>query len=231
MRSLWTGVVSFGMVSVPVRLYRGTDDRAPGLRLLCPCHEQPVAQPRRCSVNGRSLETQELRRGALRDGRYVVLTDSDLAALPLRSAHTIELDAFVPRADVPLATHASGVYYLEPADAKKLGSDRPYALLRAALAESGTFGIGRVALREREHLCALSTTGNVITLTMLCWPDALRDVSALNLPDSGTIEQPELSLALQLVAALKSSWDPARYRDAFGPALDRLIDEKAAGGA
>jgi DNA end-binding protein Ku len=221
---MWSGTITFNMVSVPVKMYKATDSNASGLSLVCACHNQPIKMPRRCSVDDHPLQSIDQVHAAIVGKDVVILDESDMDSLPLRTIHAIEIESFVPKDKIPMHT-ASALYYLEPNDPKKLGSDKPYALLRAAMVDSGTYAVARVGMREREQLCALSVHGDAILLSTLAWPELVRDTSELKLPKE-TPDKDMLALALQLVDGMRDDWKPDLYRDNYGPALESLIQSK-----
>src|SRR5437879_2374894 len=115
-RAAWSGIIGFGLISIPVKLFLATEsENGTGLNLLCKCHTAPVNQKRRCSVTEKVLGTDEVQKGApVSENSYVVVTDSELDALPLPTAKTIKVEAFVSPKEVPVLEYAKGRYFIAP---------------------------------------------------------------------------------------------------------------------
>jgi DNA end-binding protein Ku len=224
MRAMWTGAISFGLVAAPVKMYLGHDGRGDGLRLACKDHQQPIVAKRRCAVDDRVLRPDEIVRVAEIGGQFVMIEEHELDALPLNTLHLIEIEAFIPRAEVPLDLYAKGLYYLAP----DKGGERSYALLRAALLKSNTVAIARVGMREREQLVAVGVHEDALILTQLAWPADVRGIAGLNLPEANFGER-ELNLALLLVGNMRGAWSPLDYIDHHRQAMADLIALKAQG--
>src|SRR5215469_11181088 len=170
MRSMWKGAISFGLVMIPVKLYAATEQRDVTFRQVHREDGGRIKFRRFCSIDGEEVPFADVAKGyELPDGEMVILTDDDLADLPLPTAHSIEVVNFTPaeQLDTILANRA---YYTEPEPA----GVRAYALLRDALERSGKVAIARVALRQRESLASLRTRDGVMVLETLLWPDEVR---------------------------------------------------------
>lgn len=156
-------------------------------------------------------------------GEFVDVADEELDQLPLRTTHTIEIAEFCADSDIESGVYVKGAYYLEP---EKVG-EKPYALLRNALGKTGKVAIGKVALRDREHLCRLSLHGKGLLLNTLHWPDEIRDMGGLSLPEDETaIHKRELAMAVMLIENLSTSFDPERYQDDYRQAVKELVEAK-----
>src|SRR5215831_1765649 len=169
MRSMWKGAISFGLVMIPVKLYAATEQRDVTFRQVHREDGGRIKFRRFCSIDGEEVPYADVAKGyELPDGEMVVLTDDDLAELPLPTAHSIEVVNFTPaeQVDTILANRA---YYTEPEPA----GVRAYALLRDALERSGKVAIARVALRQRESLASLRTRDGVMVLETLLWLEEL----------------------------------------------------------
>lgn len=226
MRAIWKGAISFGLVSVPVRVYAATGR-----------HDVPVHQVhaedggriryrRVCSVDGAEVETAAIAKGYETDGGgMVVLTDADLDALPVRSSREIDVLEFVPADQVdPLMF--STCYYLEP----EKTAAKPYGLLRQALAASERVAVVKVALRQRERLALLRVRGDVICLQTLLWPDEVREPAFAVLAQEVELKPKEQAMASALVESLAADFDPGEYTDDYTTALGALIEAKVEGG-
>jgi DNA end-binding protein Ku len=221
---MWRGAISFGMVAIPIRMYLATESRSVSFRLLCPDDHTPIKQKRWCPVEDREVGWSEAVRGfEVGKDEYVILEDSDLENLPLPTAQTIEILEFVDDNEIEPGLYVKQAYYLEP---ETVGA-KPYRLLRAALERTGRVAIGRLALRDREHLVRLSVHDEGLLLTTLHWPDEIRSAGDLKIPD-GAIEiaKGELDMAVMLVENLAAHFEPERFHDRYREALMEVVDAK-----
>ena len=221
---MWRGAISFGMVAIPVRMYLATESRSVSFRLLCPNDHTPIKQKRWCPAEDREVGWTEALRGfEVGKEEYVVIEDSDLDSLPLPTAQTIEILEFVDDAEIEPGLFVKQAYYLEP---ETVGA-KPYRLLRAALERTGRVAIGRLALRDREHLVRLSVHDEGILLTTLHWPDEIRSASDLKIPDGDVqIAKGELDMAVMLVENLAAHFEPERFHDRYRDALMEIVEAK-----
>ena len=225
---MWKGVVSFGMVSIPVRLYVATERTSTvSFRQLCPEHMAPVKYKRWCAAGDHEISFGEIVKGYEVGGdRYVVIEDSDLDNLPLPTSHTIEIQEFVPSDDINGGLYFDSAYYIEPEDSGK----KPYALLKQALQETGRTAIAKIAFRDREHLCSMQPNDGFLLMNVLHWPDEIRSPAELRNADSDVkIADRELKMAVSLVESLADDFDPTRYSDDYKEALMKVINAKVEG--
>ncbi len=222
-RSIWKGVITFGMVSIPVRLTPATEDKDVSFHLL---HEQDHSRikfKRWCPVDDQEVSNEELVRAyEVSKGQYVEVTDEDLERLPLPSKHTIELSAFVKTDDIdPVYFEKS--YFLEPEETGL----KPYTLLMRVLQEKDVAGVAKIALRNKEHLCALRPLDGTLLLETLHYPDEIREHEQ-KLPKV-VVSEREIDVAGSLVEALSEDFDPGKYHDDYREALLEVINSKAEG--
>ena len=222
-RSIWNGVISFGMVSIPVKLYTATQSKDISFHLLHKECNTRLQQLRWCPTHERAVEWSEVVRGYeyARD-EHVILTEEDFEKLPLPSKQTVELSAFV-KADEIDPVYYEKSYYLEP-DAKGI---KPFALLMTALREKGLTGIAKIAVRNKEQLCALRPMDGTLILETLFYPDEIR-VEKTELPDV-KISDKELEMAYTLIDLLSEEFEPEKYKDEYRDALMKLIEAKLEG--
>src|SRR6266568_1949324 len=217
-RSMWKGVVSFGMVSIPIRLYNATESTSKvSFRQLCPEHNSPISYKRWCAEGDHEVQYSEIKRGyEVGKDRYVLIDDKDLDNLPLPTAHAIDIEEFVPVDDIEPGLYFDSAYFVEP---EELGK-KPYQLLRKALEATGRMAIAKIALRDREHLAALHSHGPGLLMNTLNWPDEIRSVEGLKgLDGEVKINPKELEMAKALIESLADSFDPARYKDDYKEAV------------
>ena len=223
---MWRGAISFGMVAIPVRLYLATESKSVSFRLLCPNDHTPIRNKRWCPLEDKEIGWNEAVRGyEVGKDEYVVIQDDDLDQLPLNTTHTIEIVEFCPDEEIESGLYLKSAYYLEP---EQVGV-KPYVLLRRALEQTGKVAIGKIALRDREHLCRLALHENGLLLNTLNWPDEIRSSLELSLPQDGAdIHDRELDMAVMLVENLSAHFDPERYRDEYREALLKVVEAKLA---
>ena len=227
-RSMWKGVVSFGMVSIPIRLYNATESSAKvSFRQLCPDHHSPITYKRWCAEGDHEVAYSEIQRGyEVAKDRYVIISDRDLENLPLPTAHAIDISEFVPVDDIEPALYYDNAYYVEP---EELGK-KPYQLLRQALAATGRLAIAKIALRDKEHLCALHPNGKGLIMNTLHWPDEIRSSEGLKgLEGEVKINPKELEMAKALIESLADNFDPSRYTDEYREAVLKVVHAKMEG--
>src|SRR6202521_1569963 len=229
-RSMWRGAIQFGLVTIPVKLYLATETGGIGFNMLhascgnriqmkiyCPFHDEVV--PRSETVRGYEWTK----------GRYVVVTDEDMDSVPLKTVRAIEIEMFVP-------AHREGqgiefvkqAYYLEP---DPIGR-KAFELLRQVLAEKGKTAICKIVLKDREQLAALNPYTKTMLLTTLHWPDEVRALDELNIPDAPIEVKPaERKMAEQLIASMTGDFSADDYHDDYRKALMAVIEAKVAGEA
>jgi DNA end-binding protein Ku len=226
-RSMWKGAISFGMVAIPVRLYLATESKSVSFRSLCPCHKQPIKQKRHCPVDDTTLDYKDVLRGfEISKDAFVVMDEEDFDNLPLASAHTIEVQEFVDGSEIPAELYMKQAYYLEP---EKVGI-KPYYLMREALKDMGKVAVGKIALRDREHMATMRPFGKGMIVNSLHWPDEIRSMEELNLPeDEVKIDKREMAMAKMLIENLSDDFDPERYHDEYREAILGVARAKADG--
>jgi DNA end-binding protein Ku len=224
-RSIWKGVITFGMVSIPVRLYPATQDRDVSFHLLHASDHSRIKFKRFCAAEDEEVAQEELVKAyEVSKDQYVEITDEDLEQLPLPAKHTIELSAFVKASDIdPIYYEKS--YYLEPEETGL----KPYALLLKVLDKKSVTGVASIAIRNKASLCALRPLDGTLLLETLHYPDEIREREE-GLPNV-LVNDKELAVAATLVDALAEPFEPAKYHDHYREALLELIKSKAEGKA
>jgi DNA end-binding protein Ku len=225
MRSMWKGAISFGLVMIPVKLYAATEQKDIAFRQVHRDDGGRIRFRRVCSVDGAEVPYEDVAKGyELPGGEMIVLTDEDMAELPLSSSKSIEVIHFAPADQLdPILFNRS--YYVEPETA----GVRAYALLRDALERSGRIAIAQVALRQRESLATLRTRDGVLVLETLLWPDEVRAADFGFLDDDIEVRSQELRMATSLIDSMTVDFDPAEYHDRYREALQELVEAKAEG--
>ncbi len=224
MRAIWKGAVSFGLVSVPVKLYAATESHDVSFRQVHAVDGGRIRYQRICSVDGEEVPYSEIAKGfETEDGEMVVLDEDDLEALPSTSSREIAVEKFVPSDQIdPMLFEKS--YYLEP---EKSGA-KPYALLRQALLDADRMAVVTVALRQRTSMAVLRVRDDVIVLQTMMWPDEVRapDFSV----EPGEVKDSETKMATMLVETLAGDFDTAELHDDYAGAVKALVKAKIEGG-
>ena len=225
MRSIWKGAISFGLVTIPVKLYSATEERDVSFHQVHREDGGRIRYKRVCQIDGEEIPYSDIAKGyELSSGEVVVLTDEDFADLPLTTSRTIDVLEFVPLEQVDPIYFAKS-YYLEPDAA----GAKPYVLLRQALEQSGRVALVKVALRQRESLATLRVRDGVFVLEMMLWPDEVRDAEFGFLDDDIDVRQQELQMAQSLIDTLSGDFHPEQYSDNYREALQSLIEAKVEG--
>jgi DNA end-binding protein Ku len=229
-RSMWRGAIQFGLVTIPVKLYLATEQGGIGFNLLHASCLNRIQMKIYCPYHDAIIPRSETVRGyEWSKGKYVVVTEEDLDSVPLKTLRAIEIEMFVDaRRDAHGAQFVKQAYYLEP---EQIGT-KAFYLLKSVLAEQGKSAICKIVLKDREQLAALNPYATTMLLTTLHWPDEVRAIEDLNLPeDQVEIKPPEKKMAEQLVASMTGDFSTDAYRDDYRQALMAVIERKVAGEA
>jgi DNA end-binding protein Ku len=227
---MWRGAIQFGLVTIPVKLYLATESSGIGFNLLhatclnriqmkiyCPYHDEVI--PRSETVRGYEWSK----------GKYVVVTEEDMDSVPLKTMRAIEIETFISASRDSQGTQfVKQAYYLEP---EPVGT-KAFYLLKQVLAEQDKSAICKIVLKDREQLAALNPFASTLLLTTLHWPDEVRAIDELNLPeDQVEIKPAEKKMAEQLVASMTGDFSADDYHDDYRQALMAVIEAKVAGEA
>jgi len=226
-RSIWRGVLSFGMVAIPVRMYLATESSAQvSFNLLCPEHHTRIKNKRWCPEGEHEVAWGDVVRGYEHEkGSYVVMEDDDLEKLPLRSSKAIDIAGFIEDEELPGPIYYQSAYYLEPEKA----AGKPYALLQKTLEKTGRVAIAKFALRDRERLVSVRPLDGVLLLNTLHWPEEIRDAEDLDIPADVTVSSKEISMAETLVDAMAMKFEPDEFKDEYKEAVEEIVRAKVAG--
>ncbi|MGX9226901.1 non-homologous end joining protein Ku [Streptomyces albus] len=227
MRSIWKGTISFGLVSIPIKVVAATENHSVSFHQVHTADGGRIRYRKVCELDEEEVPREEIGRGfETEEGRTILLTDDDMAALPLPTAKTVEILGFVPAEEIdPIQLDRS--YYLA-ADGKR--ADKPYVLLREALKRSGKVAVAKLALRARESLGMLRVYEDALALHTMLWPDEIRAVSGVAPEGEVAVRDAELDLADTLMDTLgELDWSELHdeYRDR--EALEALVRAKAEG--
>ena len=224
--AVWTGNISFGLVTVPVKLTPATKSRDVSFNQLEAGTGSRVRNRRVSEQTGEEITSDKIVKGyEIEKGRYVVIEKQELEALAPKASHTIEIEDFVDLVDIDPIYFDSPYYVMVDEKAAK-----PYRLLVDAMTELGKVAVGRVVLRAKERLVAIRPLNGMLCVETMRYADEIVDPATLGLPeDEIEFTDREVSMARQLVETLSADFDGSKYRDEYREQLLALIDKKAAG--
>jgi DNA end-binding protein Ku len=227
-RAIWTGAISFGLVTVPVGLFSATEQKDVRFHQFQRGTSSRIRYRRISEETGEEVAYADIVKGyELDDGNYVIVTPEELEAVEPGRSRTIDVHDFVDLADID-PVHFEKSYYLAPRDET---SRRPYSLLRRAMHESGRVAIATFVMRTKQYLAAIRAHEDVLVLETMFFPDEVRDpLAALDeLPVDADLDERELAMARQLVDTLTTPWQPDRYQDTYRERVLELIERKRQG--
>ena len=222
MRPTWSGMISFGLVNIPVNLHVAVSEEVHHMNYLRQGDLCPIQYKKVCRITGEEVPFKDIVKGyEYQEGDYVVLKDEDFKKADVKKTNAIDIEAFVDEKDVD-PKYLEKPYYLEPQ--KK--AHPSYALFREAMARSGKVGIGKFVLRDREHLVMLKPEGKVILLLQLRFAATLRDTAGLDLPSKSAVPKNQMDLALELIKKLEGPFKPEDFKDTYAARLKAIIAAK-----
>ena len=227
-RAVWSGSISFGLVTIPVKLYNAVSRRTVHFNQLDDRTNSRIKQKRVSAEDGSEVPSEHLVKGyELGSGNYVIVTDDELAALDPKAQRTIEIEEFVDLAEIDPIYYDSA-YYLAPDQA----TVKPYALLAEAMERSQKVGIARFVMRTKQYLAAIRPVDGKLVLSTMVYPDEVN--APAEIPELADVEgvevsDRELDMAEQLVESLAAEFEPAKFHDTYREQVLALIERKAAG--
>jgi DNA end-binding protein Ku len=226
---MWKGAIQFGLVTIPVKLYVATESRAGvSFNMLHETDKSRIQMKIWCPEDEEIINRSETVKGyEYAPDKYVVITDEDLEKLPLKTVRSIEIEQFVEREQAEQQTRfVKQAYYIEP---DRVGR-KAFQLLKEVLQDKGLTAICKFVIRDREVLAAMDPFENTMLLSTLYWPDEIRELAELDLPEEEPeIKPAEKKMAAQLIEAMTGEFDPANYRDEYREALMQVIESKIEG--
>jgi DNA end-binding protein Ku len=225
MRAIWKGAVSFGLVSIAVKLYSATEEKDIRFHQVHRTDGGRIKYQRTCSVDGEVVSYDDIAKGYdIGGGEMVILTDDDFAELPLSTSRAIDVLEFVPAEQIDPILFAKA-YYLEPEGQ----AAKPYVLLRDALRDADRVAIVKIAIRQREQLATLRVRDDVLVLNTMMWPDEVRTPDFGFLDDDIETRPAELAMASSLIDSMAGSFQADDFTDNYRAALQEIIDAKVEG--
>jgi len=222
-RAIWSGTISFGLVSVPVRMYSAITEHTLHFHLLHARDDGPIGYDKERRDTGEHVDNEDVIRGfEVEKDRYVPLEDEDVDRLDIELTKTIDICDFVDLDEID-PIYFRKAYYLLPQE----GGEKPYRLLVRALEETGKVGIAKVVIRNKQHLAALRPYEGVLVLETMYYADEVREPEKVD--GKVQLRKPEVEMAKSLVENLSEPFDPAKYDDTYRKELLELLRSKAAG--
>jgi DNA end-binding protein Ku len=225
MRPLWKGAITFGLISIPVRLYSAVQEKSLKFNLM---HEEDggrIKYERVCSKCGKKVSWDDLVKGyEYSKDHYVTFTDEELEGLDVDSIRAIDVVAFVPLTDID-PIYFNKTYYVAPEQAGL----KAYRLLADALEAEGQVGVAKVALRDKEHLATVRLKDDVFVLETMHWPDEIREPEFEELDKKVKIQDSEVKMARQLIQQLSAEFNPSEFSDEYRVKLEELVQAKVEG--
>ncbi len=223
MRSIWTGSIGFGLVNIPVKLYSATQESSIDLDMLDKKDHANIKFQRVNEATGKVVEWDNIVKGYSIDGKYVVVTDDDFKKAMPEKTKLIEIESFVDESEVDTLFYETP-YYIEP---DKSGA-RAYGLLLSALKKTGKAGLGTFVLRNKESLCLIKPSDQLLVLQKIRFEEEVRKPDDLKIPET-TPKPAEIKMAVSLVEQLTEKFDISKYKDTYTDKLLKLIEAKAKG--
>jgi DNA end-binding protein Ku len=220
-RAIWSGTISFGLVSVPVHMYAATESKELRFHFLTKGDLQPIGYDKVRKDTGEHVDPDEIVRGfEIEKGRFVELTDEDIDRLDIELTHSIDICDFVDIEDID-PIYFRKAYHLLPDS----GADKPYRLLLAALEETGKVAVAKVVIRNKQHLACLRPWDEILVLETMYFADEIRKPESVD--GKGELRAAEVEMARTLVENLSADFDPDKYDDTYRKELLALLKEKA----
>ncbi len=225
MAAIWKGSITFGLVSIPVELRSAVRTDNISFRML---HEEdlsPIKYERVCAVDGEPVPWSEIVKGyEYTKGKFVVMTDEDFKAAALESSKVIDIIDFVKEDEVD-PRYFETPYFIVPTK----GGEKAYALLREAIRTTGSIGVGKIIMRQTQHLAGVKVVGDALVLEIMRFANELVDVGELSFPSAEGVRPQELQMAEQLIGNLAEPFEPSKYTDDYRANLMRIIKAKMKG--
>lgn len=223
MRSIWNGSISFGLVSIPIKLYSGSEDRKLDLDMLDRHDNARIRYKRVNEDTGKEVEWKDIVKGFKKDDDYIVLEKEDFEQANLKKNKTIDIEEFINESDVADVLFKKP-YFLEP---QKEGG-KSYNLLRDALKKTKKVGVATFVMRQKENLCLIGIYKKALVLHVIRFTDEIRDPRELKLP-STKISKKEVDMAISLIDQYTDSFDLEKYKDIYNEQLMKIIKSKSTG--
>lgn len=223
-RAIWTGIITFGMVSIPIKLYSATESKDISFNQLHKDCKSRIKEQKICPTCDRKLEADEIEKGyEYAKGQYVIVTKEDMEKVPIGTKNNINISAFIKLSEIDPVFYEK-TYYIEPEEAAK----KPFTLFMRAMQEKGMTAIATFTLRTKERLCALRAMDGTLICNTLLYPDEIRVSKGKSLPDVALSDK-EIGMAGMLIDMMTQEFNPDNYKDSYREALLKIIEAKLEG--
>ena len=227
-RSMWTGAISFGLVTIPVKMYSATQSHKIAFNQFAKDSGERIRYKRVAESSGKEVDYEDIVKGhEVDDGRFVIVTPEELESVEPTKSRRIDIEDFVDLDEID-PIYWNKTYYLGPAG--DMGAEKPYALLLEAMRKANKVGIGKFVMRDKEYLVTIRPVGDLLGLETMYFADEVRTANDIdNVPVDEKVADRELKMATQLIEALTTEWDPSKYRDTYRERVEELLAAKAKG--
>ncbi|MDT7827577.1 Ku protein [Pricia sp. S334] len=223
MRSIWNGSVSFGLVSIPIKLFSGSEERALDLDMLDSHDHERIRYKRVNEKTGEEVEWKDIVKGYKKDDGYVILEKEDFENANMKKSKTIDIEQFIEEAEVADVLFKKP-YFIKP----QKGGEKSYSLLRKALKETKKLGVATFVMRQKEHLSLIGVYEDALVLHVIRFEEEIRDTGELELPQE-KIGKKELEMAISLIDQYTEAFDFGKFEDVYNEQLLKIIESKASG--
>lgn len=225
MRAIWSGLISFGLINVPVKLYSATEEHAISFDLLHKTDLSPIRYARICKEDEKEIPYKDIVKGyEYQKGEYVVFDEEDFKKVNAKKTGTIEIVQFTKNEEID-SIYYEKPYLLEP----DKGAAKAYALLREALAQSNTVAVVKFVFRHKESIGIIKPYGNVLILDQMRFASEIRQSKELDLPEKNLVDKKEIGMALQLIDSLTEKFKPEEFKDEYTHELRQALEAKVKG--
>jgi len=223
MKSIWNGSISFGLVSIPVKLFSGSESRTLDLDMLDSHDGERIRYKRVNEKTGEEVEYKDIVKGYKRDDKYIILEKEDFDNANSKKSKTIDIEQFVMGDEVADVLFKKP-YFIKPQE----GGEKSYSLLRDALKKTGKLGVATFVMRQKEHLSLIGIYKEALVLHVIRFDDEIRDTGALELPNT-KVAKKELDMALSLIEQYTEKFDFSKFKDVYNDQLLAIIEAKSTG--
>lgn len=223
MKSIWNGSISFGLVSIPIKLFSGSQDRALDLDMLDSHDGERIRYKRVNEKTGKEVEWKDIVKGFKKDDKYLVLTDEDFENADMKKSKTIDIEQFITDNEVADLLFKKP-YFVKP----QKGGEKSYTLLHNALKKTKKLGVATFVMRQKENLSLIGVHKEALIVHVIRFEDEIRDIKELELPKA-KVEKKELDMAISLIDQYTEKFDFSKFKDVYNEQLLKIIESKASG--
>ncbi|WP_373519504.1 Ku protein [Pricia sp.] len=223
MRSIWNGSISFGLVSIPIKLFSGSEERALDLDMLDSHDGERIRYKRVNEKTGKEVEWKDIVKGYKKDDKYIILEKEDFENANMKKSKTIDIEQFI-KSDEVADVLFKKPYFIKP----QKGGEKSYALLRDALKKTEKLGVATFVMRQKEHLSLIGIYKDALVLHIIRFEEEIRDTAELELPTE-KIGKKELDMAISLIDQYTEEFDFSKFEDVYNEQLLKIIESKSSG--